>query len=36
LLRRLARADWLLPQPLGRNGVHVAVALEAMRWRGST
>lgn len=35
LLRRLARADWLLPQPLGRNAIHVAVALEAMRWRGS-
>lgn len=35
LLRRLARADWLLPQPLGHNGVRVAVALEAVRWRGS-
>jgi len=35
LLRRIARADQLLPQPLGRNGVHVAVALEAMRWRAS-
>jgi DNA-binding PucR family transcriptional regulator len=35
LLRRIVRADQLLPQPLGRNGVHVAVALEAMRWRGS-
>ncbi|MCW2557092.1 MAG: uncharacterized protein JWP55_1056 [Mycobacterium sp.] len=35
LLRRMARADRLLPQPLGRNNVHVAVALETMRWRGA-
>jgi len=35
LLRRMARADRLLPQPLGRNNVQVAVALETMRWRGS-
>ncbi|MDT5064321.1 MAG: hypothetical protein QOK02_476 [Mycobacterium sp.] len=35
LLRRMARADQLLPQPLGHNIVHVAVALEALRWRGS-
>ena len=34
LLRRLARADQLLPQPLQDNGVHVAVALEALHWRG--
>jgi len=34
LLRRIARADRLLPQPLGRNGIQVAVALEVMRWRG--
>ncbi|HZQ32805.1 MAG TPA: PucR family transcriptional regulator [Mycobacterium sp.] len=35
LLRRLARADELLPQPLASNSVHVAVALEALRWRGA-
>jgi DNA-binding PucR family transcriptional regulator len=35
LLRRLARADELLPRPLETNSVHVAVALEALRWRGS-
>lgn len=35
LLRRMARADRLLPQPSGRNNVQVAVALETMRWRGS-
>jgi DNA-binding PucR family transcriptional regulator len=34
LLRRLARADEMLPQPLQTNGVHVAVALEALRWHG--
>ena len=34
LLRRLARADELLPRPLETNSVHVAVALEALRWRG--
>jgi DNA-binding PucR family transcriptional regulator len=33
LLRRLARADELLPRPLSENGVHVAVALETLRWR---
>ena len=35
LLRRLARADELLPQPLKDASVHVAVALEALRWRGA-
>jgi DNA-binding PucR family transcriptional regulator len=35
LLRRLARADELLPQPLMDTSVHVAVALEALRWRGA-
>lgn len=35
LLRRLARANELLPQPLNDTSVHVAVALEALRWRGA-
>ena len=35
LLRRLARADELLPRPLEADSVHVAVALEALRWRGA-
>jgi DNA-binding PucR family transcriptional regulator len=35
LLRRLGRADELLPQPLKDSSVHVAVALEALRWRGA-
>lgn len=35
LLRRLARAEELLPRPLARSSVHVAVALEALRWRGA-
>ena len=34
VLRRLARADELLPQPLAANVVGVAAALEALRWRG--
>ncbi|MEB3023094.1 PucR family transcriptional regulator [[Mycobacterium] crassicus] len=34
LLRRLTRADQLLPTPVVDNSVHVAVALEALRWRG--
>lgn len=34
LLRRLARANELLPKPLEDSSVHVAVALEALRWRG--
>jgi DNA-binding PucR family transcriptional regulator len=35
LLRRLARADEMLPRPLEGTSVHVAVALEALRWRGA-
>lgn len=35
LLRRIARADDLLPTPLADNSVRVAVALEALRWRGA-
>jgi DNA-binding PucR family transcriptional regulator len=35
LLRRLDRAEKLLPAPLGQNSVRVAVALEALRWRGN-
>lgn len=34
LLRRLARADELLPRPLAERSVNVAVALEVLRWRG--
>lgn len=34
LLRRLARADELLPRPLASNSVHVAVALELLLWHG--
>lgn len=34
LLRRLARADALLPAPLAECTVHVAVALDLLRWRG--
>lgn len=33
LLRRLARADQLLPQPLAANVVNVGAALEIARWR---
>ena len=33
LLRRLARADELLPRPLADNVVNVAVALEVLRWQ---
>lgn len=36
LLRRLARADQLLPRSLDKSSVDVAVALEALRWRGTT
>lgn len=32
LLRRLARADELLPRPLDQNRLHVGVALEVARW----
>lgn len=35
LLRRLARADKLLPRPLGNTGLHVGAALEALSWRGT-
>ena len=35
LLRRLSRAEQLLPRPLDENSVHVAVALEMVHWRGS-
>ncbi|MDI3288024.1 PucR family transcriptional regulator [Polyangium sp. 15x6] len=35
LLRRLARAEELLPRPLEHNRVHVAVALEVLYWRSS-
>ncbi len=35
LLRRIARAEELLPRPLGQTSVEVAVALEALRWRGN-
>ncbi|WP_073486374.1 PucR family transcriptional regulator [Streptoalloteichus hindustanus] len=34
VLRRLARADELLPRPLAENVVDVAAALEVLRWRG--
>lgn len=34
LLRRLARADELLPQPLAEHSVSVAVALDVLRWTG--
>lgn len=35
VLRRLARADELLPRPLADNVVHVAAALELLAWRGN-
>ena len=35
VLRRLARADELLPRPLAENVVSVAAALEVLRWRGN-
>ena len=35
VLRRLARADELLPRPLAENVVSVAAALEVLRWRGT-
>jgi DNA-binding PucR family transcriptional regulator len=34
LLRRLTRAEQLLPRPLEENSVNVAVALDVLRWRG--
>lgn len=36
LLRRLARADELLPRPLAENVLNVGVALEMLRWQGTT
>ena len=36
LLRRLSRAEQLLPRPLEENSVHVAVALEMAHWSGSS
>jgi DNA-binding PucR family transcriptional regulator len=33
VLRRLARADELLPRPLAENAVSVGTALEVLRWR---
>lgn len=35
LLRRLSRAEHLLPRPLEENSVQVAVALDMVRWSGS-
>ena len=35
LLRRLARADELLPRPLAEDVVTVGAALEVLRWRGA-
>jgi DNA-binding PucR family transcriptional regulator len=35
LLRRLTRAEELLPRSLEHTSVHVAAALEALRWRGT-
>ncbi|MUL45871.1 PucR family transcriptional regulator [Mycobacterium sp. CBMA293] len=34
VLRRLARADELLPRPLSENSVEVGVALDVLHWRG--
>ncbi|SFS97506.1 PucR family transcriptional regulator [Saccharopolyspora flava] len=36
VLRRLARADDLLPRPLTENALAVAAALETLHWRGTT
>lgn len=36
LLRRLTRAEELLPQPLELNRIHVAAALEALDWTNET
>jgi DNA-binding PucR family transcriptional regulator len=35
VLRRLARADELLPRPLADDVLGVAAALEVLRWRGA-
>lgn len=34
LLRRLARADQLLPRPLSENVLNIGAALEILRWQG--
>ncbi|MUL66759.1 transcriptional regulator [Mycobacterium sp. CBMA 234] len=34
VLRRLARADELLPRPLSENSIEVGVALDVLHWRG--
>lgn len=34
LLRRIESAEKLLPRPLDHTSVHIAVALEALQWRG--
>lgn len=34
VLKRIGRADGLLPQPLAGNGLDVRLALELLRWRG--
>jgi DNA-binding PucR family transcriptional regulator len=36
LLRRLARADQLLPRPLAENVLNVGAALEMRRWQGAS
>jgi DNA-binding PucR family transcriptional regulator len=36
VLRRLARAEELLPRPLAEDAVAVAAALDVLRWRGSS
>jgi DNA-binding PucR family transcriptional regulator len=35
VLRRLARADELLPRPLAEDVIGVGAALEVLRWRGA-
>ncbi|OSC42117.1 PucR family transcriptional regulator [Mycobacterium decipiens] len=35
LLRRLESAERMLPRPLSETYIHVAVALEALQWRGN-
>ncbi|WP_431233074.1 PucR family transcriptional regulator [Mycolicibacterium psychrotolerans] len=36
LMRRIARAEQLLPKPLHDNGTHIAVALEILHWQNRT
>lgn len=36
LMRRIARAEQLLPAPLHANGTHIAVALEILHWQNRT